>query len=150
MQRTIDDYQSRAILMRKGGIVPNWILRVTKGQKSVKHNITFGWDVYALPHGDRYVLWPASMGYETIIHIRNIKGVALSAGHGMHNHFLCPGKYTPVTAEKIREFLECEITVGRSPLLLGMRRVKIKGTKLQRRRAKFAAKRAAAQKGGAA
>ena len=146
MQKTIEYFKSRAILKKKGSIVPNWILRVERGSKSLKHHVTFGCDTYVLPYGDRHVIWPASpRNGEYLVRVRNIKSIAFTAGHGMLNFFTWSCVGIEVSAEEIAKQLDAPLRVV---TLRHGNDSKIKGTKLQRRREKFAARSAAAQKGG--
>ena len=69
--------------------------------------------------------------------INGVRGVEASAAKGMQNIFVVNG-YEPITAQNVHSAITRSLEEPAPRLILG-KRVKIKGTKLQRRRAKFAA-----------
>ena len=143
--KTVEQYKAAAKFFPPGRIVPNWVMRIVKGRKHMKRGFTFGGPVWVLPCGDRMVIFGATeLPGSCLMRIDDVVAVESSAAHGMQNIFVMNG-IEPVRADQIHQAITGPLakpgkfTIG--PF------VKIKGTKLQRRRAKFGAKRAAAQGG---
>ena len=136
--KTIEQYKAAAIYFPPGRIVPNWIQRIVKGHKRNKRGFTFGAPVWVLPSGDRVVIFGATdLPGSCLMRINGVRGVEASAAKGMQNIFVVNG-YEPITAQNVHSAITRSLEEPAPRLILG-KRVKIKGTKLQRRRAKFAA-----------
>ena len=136
--KTIEQYKAAAIYFPPGRIVPNWIQRIVKGHKRNKRGFTFGAPVWVLPCGDRMVIFGATdLPGACLMRIDNVKGVETSSAKGMQNIFVVNG-YEPITAQNVHSAITSPLKEPSPRFILG-NRVKIKGTKLQRRRAKFAA-----------
>lgn len=136
--KTIEQYKAAAIYFPPGRIVPNWIQRIVKGHKRNKRGFTFGAPVWVLPCGDRMVIFGATdLPGGCLIRVSGVRDVEASAAKGMQNIFVVNG-YEPVTAQNVHSAITCPLEEPAPRFKLG-KRVKIKGTKLQRRRAKFAA-----------
>ena len=143
--KTIEQYKAAAIYFPPGRIVPNWIQRIVKGHKRNKRGFTFGAPVWVLPSGDRVVIFGATdLPGACLMRIDNVKGVETSSAKGMQNIFVVNG-YEPITAQNVHSAITSPLKEPSPRFILG-NRVKIKGTKLQRRRAKFAAKKEAQNK----
>lgn len=134
--KTIEQYKAAAVYFPPGRIVPNWVLRIVKGHKRNKRNIKFGAPVWVLPCGDRLVIFGSTeLPGTCLMHFSCVDDIAVDAYPGMHNMLVLNGDEA-VTAEIVRNFIERPLAKVRRG-----NRVKVRGTKLQRRRAKVAAKR---------
>lgn len=143
--RSIEQYKADAIYFPPGRIVPNWIQRIVKGHKLNKWGFTFGAPIWVLPCGDRMVIFGGTdLPGASLMRIENVYGVEVSAAKGMQNIFVVNG-YEQVTAQNVHSAITSPLKEPSPRFTLG-NRVKIKGTKLQRRRAKFAAKKEAQNK----
>lgn len=140
--KTIEQYKAAAIYFPPGRIVPNWILRVVKGHKRSKRSFKFGAPTWVLPCGDRMVIFGATeLAGTCVIYLKDVKNVAVEAAQGMENIIVFNGREA-VTAKIVCNAISMPLDSSASIISTGGK-IKIKGTKLQRRRAKFAAKRAA-------
>lgn len=136
--KTIEQYKAAAIYFPPGRIVPNWIQRIVKGHKRNKRGFTFGAPVWVLPCGDRMVIFGATdLPGSCLMRINGVRDVEVSAAKGMQNIFVVNG-YEPITAQNVHSAVTSPLKEP-TPIFNLRKRVKIKGTKLQRRRAKFAA-----------
>lgn len=138
--KTIEQYKEAAIYFPPGRIVPNWILRIVKGHKRSKRSFKFGAPTWVLPCGDRMVIFGASeLSGACLIRVKDVKNIAADAAQGMENIFVLNG-CEAVTAKMVYGAISMPLN-SPAPIVSTEGRIKIKGTKLQRRRAKVAAKR---------